>query len=174
MQRTRGERRCNNVKKAIRKRNITRSWGWSTEYYDNLHQYSKNKIHCSCPLCAAKTRNKCRSRRKMWQKSLNWSISDMKKIMKMKENVRPGGTVPEAWNERMWMLSCNRLMERATVTWFNSRYAHYYCGSFNCSAQNMETRTLAENHVSIQGNPVPQPFIFISLIKVSNGGIRNG
>ena len=20
-------------------------------WYDNLHQYSKNKIHCSCPLC---------------------------------------------------------------------------------------------------------------------------
>lgn len=28
---------------------------WSP-YYNNLHQYSKNKIHCSCPLCRAKTR----------------------------------------------------------------------------------------------------------------------
>lgn len=30
----------------------------SHSYYDNLHQYSKNKIHCSCPMCAAKTKNK--------------------------------------------------------------------------------------------------------------------
>lgn len=27
-------------------------YGW--DYYDNLHQYSKNKIHCSCPLCKTK------------------------------------------------------------------------------------------------------------------------
>lgn len=24
-------------------------------WYDNLHQYSKNKIHCSCPMCNAKS-----------------------------------------------------------------------------------------------------------------------
>lgn len=24
-------------------------------YYEHLHQYSKNKIHCSCPMCATKT-----------------------------------------------------------------------------------------------------------------------
>lgn len=44
--RTRAERRKNNVKKAIRKRDIAeRNYGYS--YYDNLHQYSKNKIHSS-------------------------------------------------------------------------------------------------------------------------------
>lgn len=43
-------------------------------YYNNLHQYSKNKIHCSCPLCAIKTRNK------NYGPALNWSKSDQRKI----------------------------------------------------------------------------------------------
>lgn len=46
-------RRHNSRKKAIRKRNICRKH-YGFEYYDNLHQYSKNKIHCSCPLCREK------------------------------------------------------------------------------------------------------------------------
>lgn len=60
MSRTRAERRHNNVNKAIRKERIVKEVysenfdGW----YDNLHQYSKNKIHCSCPLCSCKTRSK--------------------------------------------------------------------------------------------------------------------
>ena len=58
MPRTRAQRRHHNVHKALRKRGIVRSWGWDVEYYDNLHQYSKNKIHCSCPMCAAKTNPK--------------------------------------------------------------------------------------------------------------------
>lgn len=37
-------------KHALRKQRISREvMNW--EYYDNLHQYSKNKIHCSCGLC---------------------------------------------------------------------------------------------------------------------------
>jgi len=43
--------------KAIRKRNIDRDRAagrWDL-YYTNLHQYANNKIHCSCPLCRAKT-----------------------------------------------------------------------------------------------------------------------
>lgn len=53
----RGVRRKNAVTKAKRKQDIAlHVYGF--EYYDNLHQYSKNKIHCSCPLCAAKTSKK--------------------------------------------------------------------------------------------------------------------
>lgn len=52
--RTRAERRKNNFNKAIRKKNISES-NHVTLLYDNLHQYSKNKIHCSCPCCSAKT-----------------------------------------------------------------------------------------------------------------------
>ena len=42
-------------RKALRKKRISDSWGWSSPYYDNLHQYSKNKIHCSCGMCSSKT-----------------------------------------------------------------------------------------------------------------------
>lgn len=57
--RTRGERRKRDFSKAKRKEEITREVyhmdplfeeGW--HYYDALHQYSKNKIHCSCPSCS--------------------------------------------------------------------------------------------------------------------------
>ena len=51
--RTAAEKRHNDWKKAIRKRKIINAYGW--DYYDNLHQYSKNKIHCSCSLCRGKT-----------------------------------------------------------------------------------------------------------------------
>lgn len=60
--RTRAERRYNNVRKAMRKQKIARSVypgeGESWNYYDNLHQYSKNKIHCSCYSCSCKTRDR--------------------------------------------------------------------------------------------------------------------
>jgi hypothetical protein len=55
--------------------------------YDNLHQYSKNKIHCSCPLCSAKTRNKGRrvNMCNNWAPSINYSISDLKKVQSMND-----------------------------------------------------------------------------------------
>ena len=49
----RAERRKKNIMKAKRKRNIDLSVGYANDpLYNNLHQYSKNKIHCSCQLCA--------------------------------------------------------------------------------------------------------------------------
>lgn len=85
---TRAERRHNNVKKAIRKRKLAKqlysnTWGYyDGDIYDNLHQYSKNKIHCSCFYCSAKTKNKGKRRQlaKNYAPSYNPSISDMKKI----------------------------------------------------------------------------------------------
>ena len=53
--RTKAERRKNDFKKAIRKKNIVESF-YGYTWYNNLHQYSKNKIHCSCPMCSAKTK----------------------------------------------------------------------------------------------------------------------
>lgn len=58
--RTRAERRKNDYSKAIRKKNIAEhcygtSQNYGVRWYNNLHQYSKNKIHCSCPMCSAKT-----------------------------------------------------------------------------------------------------------------------
>ena len=70
------EKRHNDYKKAIRKRRIDREIkpsGWEHDWYDNLHQYSKNKIHCSCPLCSYKTNNK--GKKGNWEHTPNWSIS---------------------------------------------------------------------------------------------------
>ena len=81
--RTQAEKRHNDWKKAIRKRRITRSLGWREDYYDNLHQYSKNKIHCSCPFCRAKTAKK----KHVWSGGKNWSIADEKRIEEMKDQI---------------------------------------------------------------------------------------
>lgn len=44
-------------RKAKHKKHIAEDiYGW--EWYHNLHQYSKNKVHCSCPCCSAKTNTK--------------------------------------------------------------------------------------------------------------------
>ena len=55
----RGKRRKLNIAKALRKKKIV-EYIYGISYYDNLHQYSKNKIHCSCPMCSgtAKTNSK--------------------------------------------------------------------------------------------------------------------
>lgn len=74
---------------AIRKRRIARevypeSPGW--EYYPNLHQFSKNKIHCSCSCCSTKTRNKGRRNRGNYDRSINYKRSDMVKVIQMDED----------------------------------------------------------------------------------------
>lgn len=102
--RTLALKRHNDWKKALRKKNICeKAYGW--KYYDNLHQYSKNKIHCSCPMCSSKTNdklNKSQGQVNRWHSSRlaythqrygkkNYKISDMKKIdglnYKMKEYI---------------------------------------------------------------------------------------
>lgn len=75
-------------RKALRKRRIDKQhqyyYGWKP-YYDNLHQYSKNKVHCSCTMCSAKTRNKGARRNKQgnYSKSLNYSSADLRRMMAM-------------------------------------------------------------------------------------------
>ena len=50
--RRRGIRRKKDVAKALRKKRINKETRNPDEKpWYNLHQYSKNKIHCSCPLC---------------------------------------------------------------------------------------------------------------------------
>ena len=96
MSRNSAERRDFSKRKAKRKQYIAEHiYGW--EWYNNLHQYSKNKIHCSCPCCSAKTNNsKNRSRGPVdpnryhsmkisgpWSK--NWKPADRRKIEGMDE-----------------------------------------------------------------------------------------
>lgn len=53
MKRSKDEIRNLNWKHAMRKRRISQEiYKW--DRYENLHQYSKNKIHCSCPDCRGK------------------------------------------------------------------------------------------------------------------------
>lgn len=61
MVRNRATRRKKDYSKAVRKSKIAKRlyFPMSDEnWYDNLHQFSKNKIHCSCPICRSKTNNK--------------------------------------------------------------------------------------------------------------------
>ena len=96
--RNRGWRRKKDFSKAKRKKNIdlaTSFFHWE-EYnnplyssnfvinygmYNSLHQYSKNKIHCSCGMCSAKTRNKGKRRMvpKNYSPSINYTIKDQKR-----------------------------------------------------------------------------------------------
>ena len=76
--------RMMNRREALRLRRIDRmrnAIGNFPDTYDNLHQYSKNKIHCSCPLC----------RNKAWSLGDNSdaqrSISDQKKVANMREQM---------------------------------------------------------------------------------------
>lgn len=93
MYRKRDWRRYKDYIKAKRKRDIDKKtqhvfndeygmhwWFW----YNNLHQYSKNKIHCSCPMCSAKTRNKGhRRKRKNYAPAINYRRMDMRRQMAM-------------------------------------------------------------------------------------------
>lgn len=75
-------------RKALRKRRIAEEVyynGKEHPYYDNLHQYSKNKIHCSCPMCSPKTRNKGHRDRKNYQRALNYKASELKRQISMDE-----------------------------------------------------------------------------------------
>jgi len=55
--------------------------------YNNLHQYSKNKIHCSCPSCSPRTRNKGRHRNtKSYAPSINYKMMDKRRQMAMDDD----------------------------------------------------------------------------------------
>ena len=79
------------IRKALRKRRISRyDYYYRAEekdYYDNLHQYSKNKVHYSCPSCQAKTRNKGRRRYKAgnYNRNLNYKASELRRLLTMDE-----------------------------------------------------------------------------------------
>lgn len=79
------EKRHNDYKKAIRKQRIDRELDGTKsnhrDWYDNLHQYSKNKIHCSCPICSCKTNNK--GKKGNWEHTPNWSMQDKRNLDKL-------------------------------------------------------------------------------------------
>lgn len=77
-------------RKALRKKRLARETYWSPqgwEYYDNIHQYSKNKIHCSCHYCSQKTRNKGYRQRGNYHRSINYKKSDLIQMMSMDDQM---------------------------------------------------------------------------------------
>ena len=55
MSRTRAYTRKMRAKAIKRKKRIVSNWRWfENGYYPHDGMYSKNKIHCSCPLCKDK------------------------------------------------------------------------------------------------------------------------
>lgn len=71
-ERTRAWRRKKDWSKARRKRRLCLDGHWDhKDWYDNLHQYSKNKIHCSCPMCSEKTRDR-RTYGKKFDPPVSW------------------------------------------------------------------------------------------------------
>lgn len=78
--RHRGNRRLLNVRKAIRKQRKSKEV-YLIEWYNNLHQYFKNKIHCSCSLCAEKTNNRhLNMATTKHRNKKNWKHSDLKRM----------------------------------------------------------------------------------------------
>lgn len=67
----RGLRRKNDFTHAIRKMMKCDKFPW----YDNLHQYSKNKIHCSCWMCQSRSGEN--------NSTKNYRASDRRKLDRM-------------------------------------------------------------------------------------------
>lgn len=66
-----------NWTKALRKRRICREV-YGSDFYDNLHQYHNNKIHCSCPKCRGERNNNSLA---------NQPLQTQKKIIIMEEKI---------------------------------------------------------------------------------------
>lgn len=81
----RGNRRKQDVAKAIRKQKIAKEV-YKKDWYGNLHEYSKGKIHCSCSLCRRKTN--AGKNISAGSASNNWKHSDLLKINAMDEKER--------------------------------------------------------------------------------------
>lgn len=80
--------RAKSYSKAMRKYNIDKdiAAGRWPLYYNNIHQYADNKIHCSCHWCSTKTNNK-HGRANRWEPEKNWSIADKRKIENMENQI---------------------------------------------------------------------------------------
>ena len=74
----RGRRRKLNFCKARRKKKIAH-FMYGGDIYEHDHQYSKNKVHCSCPMCRAKTSD---------ENGENWKHSDLIKIASMENQLK--------------------------------------------------------------------------------------
>lgn len=80
MYRTKAERRHNDWVKIHRKANIVKNVFEDEIWFDATfrgkeHKLSKGKVHCSCPMCSAKTRRN------------GYKISDLKKLESLQNSL---------------------------------------------------------------------------------------
>lgn len=88
-------------KHITRKKRICRDV-YKCEYYKNDGQYNKGKIHCSCPICSAKTNDKnlVKSRGPIHSSHSsrlatthnrrgrkNWTVSDMRRLDELQDKL---------------------------------------------------------------------------------------
>ena len=97
------EKRHNDWQKAIRKRRIVKEvYCWDDEWYDNLHQYSKNKVHCSCGICARYRKTNNHGHRRQisgnYAPSKNWSIKDQRRLEDMTEQLEESAQEGDTYN----------------------------------------------------------------------------
>ena len=74
--------------KHIKRKKRLSSYYWHVEHDGML---SKGKIHCSCPCCSQKTRNKGHRRYNHngnYNPSYNWKHSDLIKIQSMEDELK--------------------------------------------------------------------------------------
>jgi len=85
IRRTRAQRRKASVAKSLRKRRIDRAISPSGDapMYQNLHQFSKNKIHCSCVICRRKSNGRHAMSRKFCP-----TAADVRKLDKLDNSYR--------------------------------------------------------------------------------------
>lgn len=81
-----------NYRRYQRRRNIKRKiYIIENIYKDDIKYFCANqpgrldgnKIHCSCPVCSIKTRNKGKRKKGNYHRSINYKLSDLKRQMSM-------------------------------------------------------------------------------------------
>lgn len=107
------ERRKNDWHHALRKKHRSAYYCQDQAWYQNLHQYSKGKIHCSCPMCASKTRGKIV--KKMCGPGENWSERDRRRMDSMEESVREYQEISTGIPETVQIIH-----EGSDATWKNT------------------------------------------------------
>ncbi len=92
MSRSRAYTRDVAIRKALHRKRKSDTWFYDDHsWYPCLGYYRKGKIHCSCGMCMAKTRNKSYKRRHIhanYAPSINYKHSDLKKQSNMDEQER--------------------------------------------------------------------------------------
>lgn len=81
-------------RKATSRKKMSDAWmlqGWDPHsYYDNLHEYSKGKVHCSCGMCSryTKTNNKGRHRKIHGNYALSYNppMKDKRRLASMDDD----------------------------------------------------------------------------------------